>query len=459
MPMRFFQRLRREAVIFGLLVVVATGVHTFRHELGLTETSLQGLQLSQYPYPYPYTSPPTIGKAFGSATVPVNGTTTLVFTVTNPNPGTGLTGVSFTDSLPAGLVVANPSGLASTCGGTATAAPGSGVVSLSGGVLAPGSACTVTANVFAVEAGTKVNVSSVVTSVEGGAGNTATATLEVTRASPTITTQASPGGLLGAPVRDVATLSGTTTPTGTVTFRLFSDATCTTQVFTSTKPIGGTTATSDWFTPGAAGTYRWTAVYSGDAANNPATSPCNAPNESVTIAPFQAPPCTRTLTGDVVGPITVRSGESVCITAARVVGPVTVNPGGALTVADSQISGGVVATSPSFFSLCGSQVSGPSPATALSVTDAGVPIRIGDLATGCAGNRFAGTVAVNGNFAVTFGSNIVSHNTVINDNGPGNTVIKANTFFSTLSCSGNNPPPTNAGQPNTGTKTGQCGAL
>ena len=283
----------------------------------------------------------------------------------------------------------------------------------------------------------------------------------VSKASPTLTTQASPGNLAGAPVRDVATLTGAVRPTGTVTFRLFSDANCTTQVFTSTVPVSGSSATSAWFTPTAPGTYRWTAAYNGDGLNNAATSACNAPNESVTITPFQAPAPTQTITGDFVGPVTVSAGQSVLITGARVVGPVTVNPGGALTVVNSQVSRGITANAPAFLSLCGAQVSPPAPGgVALSVTNAAVPIRVGDPATGCAGNRFAGQVSLTGNLAVTFGANTVSHSATINTNGPGHTVVKANNVFGTLGCAGNNPPPTNAGQPNTAAaKTGQCAGL
>ena len=285
-------------------------------------------------------------------------------------------------------------------------------------------------------------------------------TVTVAKASPTISTQASPGNLVGAPVRDVATLAGGFSPTGTVTFRLFSDAACTMQVFSSTKPLAGPTAASDWFTPAAAGTYHWTAVYNGDANNNAATSSCGASGESVTMAPFLGPAPTATLSGDVAGPLTVNAGQSVVITGARVGGPITVNRGGALTVVDSQIGGAITADDPAFLSLCGAQVSGPAPAVALSVTNATVPIRLGDPAAGCAGNRFAGQVKVADNLAVTFGANIVSHNATLDTNGPGRTVIKANTVLGALGCSGNTPAPTNAGQPNTaGSKTGQCGAL
>ena len=280
------------------------------------------------------------------------------------------------------------------------------------------------------------------------------------KASPTIATQASPGNLLGAPVRDVATLAGGSTPTGTVTFRLFSDSSCTTLVTTSTNAVSAGSATSDWFTPTAAGTYYWSALYNGNATNNTASSACNAPHESVVIAAFAPPTFTRTITGDFLGPLTVNAGDSVLITGARVVGPVTVNPGGALSVVNSQISRGITANNPKFLSLCGAQVSGPSPAQALGVSNAAVPIRIGDPANGCAGNRFSGDVNLTANLAVTFGANISSRNVNVNTNGPGNTVVKANTITLALACAGNVPPPGNAGQANTaGSKAGQCAAL
>ena len=47
---------------------------------------------------------PVITKVFGAATIQLNGTTSLTFTVTNPNAAASLTGVAFTDGCPAGLV-------------------------------------------------------------------------------------------------------------------------------------------------------------------------------------------------------------------------------------------------------------------------------------------------------------------------------------------------------------------
>ncbi len=123
-------------------------------------------------------APPTITKAFGAATIPLNGSTSLTFTITNPNASVALTGVAFTDTLPAGLVVATPNGLSSTCGGTATAVAGSGSVSLSGGTLAVSASCTLSVNVTGTTAGVKNN-SVQVTSTEGGTGNTSNASVTV----------------------------------------------------------------------------------------------------------------------------------------------------------------------------------------------------------------------------------------------------------------------------------------
>jgi uncharacterized repeat protein (TIGR01451 family) len=123
--------------------------------------------------------PPSISKVFGAGSVPLNGSTSLTFTVSNPNPGAALSGVGFSDTLPAGLVVATPNGLSNSCGGTSTAVAGSGSVSLSGVTVGPGASCTLTVNVAGTTAGDKNNTSGAVTSTEGGTGNTASASLTV----------------------------------------------------------------------------------------------------------------------------------------------------------------------------------------------------------------------------------------------------------------------------------------
>jgi CSLREA domain-containing protein len=150
-------------------------------------------------------NPPSIAKVFGAATIPLNGTTSLTFTLSSTNTNLTLNGVAFTDNLPAGLVVATPNNLNTTCSGTATAVAGSSSVSLSGASLAPGASCTVSINVQGTTAGDKNN-SVQVTSTNGGTGNTSNASITVV-APPTISKAF---GAASIP------LNGTTTVTFTI---------------------------------------------------------------------------------------------------------------------------------------------------------------------------------------------------------------------------------------------------
>ena len=129
---------------------------------------------------------PTIIKKFGAAAIGVGAGTTLSFTIANPNAAVALTGVAFTDTLPAGLVVSTPNGLTGTCGGgTITAVAGSGSVTLSGATLAAGASCTFSVNVTGTAAGAKSN-SVAVSSTNGGTGNTSTTSLTVVATPPTV---------------------------------------------------------------------------------------------------------------------------------------------------------------------------------------------------------------------------------------------------------------------------------
>ena len=149
-------------------------------------------------------APPSIAKAFGAASIPLNGTTSLTLTVTNPAANTAaLTGVAFTDALPAGIVVATPNGLTNTCGGVATAVAGSGSVSLTAGTAASSSSCALTVNVTGTASGIFTNTTGSVSSTNGGTGNTATANLTVA-SPPTITKTFS---ALTAPLNGATTLT------------------------------------------------------------------------------------------------------------------------------------------------------------------------------------------------------------------------------------------------------------
>jgi hypothetical protein len=104
---------------------------------------------------------------------------------------------------------------------------------------------------------------------------------------PTLPTTPNPAsGNIGAVLNDSATITGGINPSGTVTFNLYGpdDAGCDgTVIFTQTVAVsGGSASTTGGYTTTAAGTYAWTASYSGDNSNLPATSGCTA--EEVVIA-------------------------------------------------------------------------------------------------------------------------------------------------------------------------------
>lgn len=123
-------------------------------------------------------SPPTITKSFSAASVPLNGSVTLTFTITNPNPATDLTGINLNDNLPPGLIIANPDSLVGNCDpGVITTMVNS--ISLVGAVLLANTSCTFSIDVLAVSGGTQVNTTDPISSVEGGTGGTATATVDV----------------------------------------------------------------------------------------------------------------------------------------------------------------------------------------------------------------------------------------------------------------------------------------
>jgi uncharacterized repeat protein (TIGR01451 family) len=91
---------------------------------------------------------PTLDKSFSPAVLDAGQTATLTFTVTNTSELAAKPGWSFTDNLPDGLVVANPSGATTTCtDGSVTAAAGGGSIDVRGDLDAGQASCTVSVDV------------------------------------------------------------------------------------------------------------------------------------------------------------------------------------------------------------------------------------------------------------------------------------------------------------------------
>jgi len=184
-------------------------------------------------------APPVIIKAFGAASIPLSGSTSLTFTIQNNNVGTTLTGVGFSDTLPAGLVVSTPNGLTGSCGGgTITATQATNVISLTGATLAASTSCTFAVNVTGTAAGTQNNTTGNVTSTEGGTGGTASASINVV-APPSI---AKAFGAANVP------LNGTTSLTFTITNPGANAIAETGVAFTDNLPAGIVVATPNGLT-------------------------------------------------------------------------------------------------------------------------------------------------------------------------------------------------------------------
>ena len=126
----------------------------------------------------------TMSKGFSPSTVAVGGsqTTTMTVTVTNPNSFT-VTGISFSDTYPAGLA---PDLIGSyTCGPGSASFNGSGWA-FSGVTLGPGASCQVPILMHATTVGPITNTTSSVTGTGVPTGGPASAVLTVLTTIPAL---------------------------------------------------------------------------------------------------------------------------------------------------------------------------------------------------------------------------------------------------------------------------------
>jgi hypothetical protein len=110
---------------------------------------------------------------------------------------------------------------------------------------------------------------------------------QVAKASPTLTVGAS-NATVGRVIHAEATLGGDFEAGGEVTFSLFATSACASPVSTATVPIQNGTAVAPDYRTEAAGSYRWSASYPGDANNEAVSSACSAESAVAAATPTLA---------------------------------------------------------------------------------------------------------------------------------------------------------------------------
>ncbi|MFN2274296.1 MAG: sortase domain-bontaining protein [Anaerolineales bacterium] len=327
---------------------------------------------------------PTVLKTFSPDSISVGGISTLTVTITNPNDGTSLTGVAYTDALPSGVAVAGTPNAGTTNCGTPIWTPASGDTTLdfSGGTIPASGTCTVEVDVTSSTPGTVTNTTSVVTSSEAPNSATASDDLTVTAVAPTVAKNfspntISPGGTstltitLGNANGVTATLTAAlvdtlpanvavaSTPnvggtcTGTVT--AFAGASTITYASGATIPSGGCTITVD-VTSSTAGSHTNT-IDAGDLQTNLGSNPAQASDDLV-VSTLTPPTIAKNFTPD-----TIDEGGTSLLTLTLS------NPNGidltGVSLTDTYPGGVVNAPTPNPGTTCGS---GTASATAGSGT-------------------------------------------------------------------------------------------
>ena len=175
-------------------------------------------------------------KQFFPATISVWETSTLVF---NLSPNGSVTDLTFTDNLPAGVVIADPANISNFCGGTLTAVPGTSTITLTGG--SANWFCSIALDVTGTDAGTHTNTTSECTSSAGSLGTAInTLTVNPITASLSATTNGNEAGPVD--ITYTVTLNETNNSGAPLTFNF------------NTSAAGGTATASSDYTPITNGT-------------------------------------------------------------------------------------------------------------------------------------------------------------------------------------------------------------
>jgi hypothetical protein len=146
--------------------------------------------------PMAVVSPPAIFMVVGplampATSVPLNQPFGLFLQVDDPNPNIGLSGIGFTDNVPAGLVVTGSGPGQCSLGVTFTGTLNSNSISVSNLNFNGGQSCQFTLNMVGTTPGPKTNTIPAATSNEGGTGGPYSVTIDVV-APPSISQSFAP---------------------------------------------------------------------------------------------------------------------------------------------------------------------------------------------------------------------------------------------------------------------------
>ncbi len=211
---------------------------------------------------------PTFTKVFTPSTIGPGSVSTITFTITN-NSGSPVTGLAFSDTLPAAVTIADPANASTDCdlgaGGSLSAPDGGSTISLSGAQIGGSQSCTVTVDVTASTPGMHTNPA-VTLSSSAGSSMSLAVDLTVAIDRPGFSKSFSPSSVsLGS--KSTVTFTIDNTANGSTAFNL---------TFTDNLPIGmvvanpanaATTCTGGVLTAGAgSSSVSYGPVFSGDAS-------------------------------------------------------------------------------------------------------------------------------------------------------------------------------------------------
>ncbi|HVV35819.1 MAG TPA: Ig-like domain-containing protein [Acidimicrobiales bacterium] len=378
--------------------------------------------------------PHSISAAYSGDTNYVGSTGTSSFTVDKAGTMTGLS------SSPNPSVFGQPVTITGTV--SPSTAPGSvlfsdGASSLGSGTLSSGTA-SVTTSALSVGSHT---LNGHYAGDDNYESSDASPITQVVNKADTTTVLTGPahavdfGGNAKLTVAVGAVAPGAGTPSGTVTLREGPAV-----LGTSSLHSGAGAFTVANLLPGS---HSMIATYSGDGNFNGSTS--SPVVVSVTCKTNKTSPS---------GSFTAGSG-STCVTG-DVNGSINLSSGARLFISHATVTGDIVGSSASQLALCGVTMRGN-----LNLANTKGPIVIGDAVNNrCAGNTISGIVSIMSTAkGLIVGDNTLAKDLNLNSNHKG-TAVENNLITGQLSCSSNQPKPTNNGRPNhAGARYGQCVTL